>query len=78
MARILIAVMVAVLLFGGVLAADQMLQNPDVEPADNETAAQQQQFAETAMPMIRAGAPIGLFALVVGAMLAGVRAFGGG
>ena len=30
MARILILAVVAILLFGGVIAADQMLQNPDI------------------------------------------------
>ena len=78
MARVMIAIVVAALLFGGVLAADQMLQNPDIEPADNETADQQEAFAEATMPFIRVGAPVALFALVVGSILAAVRAVGGG
>ncbi|WP_127341358.1 hypothetical protein [Halorubrum sp. 48-1-W] len=77
MARIFIAVVVAVLLFGGGLAADQMLQNPELEPADADTATQQQDFAESTTPMLRAGAPAALFALVVGAVLVAVRAVGG-
>lgn len=76
MSRILIAAVVFVLLFGGVLAADQMLQNPDVEPADSDTAADQQQFAEAAAPMIEVGGPVALLALVVGLTLAAVRAVG--
>ena len=77
MARILIAAVVAVLLLGGVLAADLALQNPDLEPADNATADQQQQFTEATVPMLKAAAPVGLFALVVGSILAAVRRVGG-
>lgn len=77
MARLMIAIVVAVLLFGGVLAADQMLQNPDIEPADNETAADQEAFAEATTPIIQAAAPVALFALVIGSVLAAVRAVGG-
>lgn len=77
MARLMIAIVVAVLLFGGVLAADQMLQNPDIEPADSETAADQEAFAEATTPIIQAAAPVALFALVIGSVLAAVRAVGG-
>jgi len=77
MTRILVAVVVAVLIFGGVLAADQMLQNPDVEPANNTTDAQQQQFAEAAAPLLGVGAPLAVLGLVVGTLLAAVRAVGG-
>lgn len=77
MARILILGVVAVLLFGGVLAADQALQNPDLEPADADTAAQQQDFVEAAAPMLQTAAPVALFALIAGLLLAGVRAVGG-
>jgi hypothetical protein len=67
--------MVAVLLFGGVLAADQSLQNPDTTPADNTTADQQQQFVEASSTIIDA-APLVLLALVVGTILAAVRVVG--
>jgi len=77
MPRILILVVVALCLLGGVLAADQMLQNPDVQPPDNASIDQQQQFVEATEPMIKAGAPVALFALVTGTLLAGVRALGG-
>jgi len=77
MSRIFVAVVVAVVLFGGVLAADQMLQNPDVEPANNATDAQQQQFAEGAGELVGAVGPLAGLALVVGALLAAVRAMGG-
>jgi len=75
MARILILAVVAVLLFGGVLAADQSLQNPDTTPADGATADQQEQFVEATGPML-AAAPFALFALVVGAILVAVRRVG--
>jgi hypothetical protein len=78
MSRILVLGVVGVLLLGGVLAADLMLQNPDVEPANNSTDAQQQQFVEATAPFVQAGAPVALLALVVGLLLAGVRAMGGG
>jgi len=77
MARILILAVVATLLLGGVLAADLALSNPELEPQTNATDDQQQQFVETTAPIVRAGAPVALFALVVGSMLAAVRAVGG-
>lgn len=77
MSRILVLCVVGVLLLGGVLAADLALSNPDIEPTNNSTDAQQQQFAEATTPMVQAGAPVALLALVVGLLLAGVRAFGG-
>lgn len=75
MSRILILAVVAVLLFGGVLAADQSLQNPETTPANNSTADQQQQFVEATGPMLNA-APVALLALVVGTILAAVRRVG--
>jgi len=77
MARILILAVVATLLLGGVLAADLALSNPELEPQTNATDDQQQQFVEATAPIVRAGGPVALFALVVGAMLAAVRAVGG-
>jgi hypothetical protein len=77
MSRILVLGVVGVLLLGGVLAADLMLQNPDVEPANNSTDAQQQEFIEATAPILQA-TPIALLALVVGLLLAGVRSMGGG
>jgi len=77
MARILILGVVAILLFGSVLMADLALQNPNVEPTNNTTADQQQQFTEAAAPFVELGAPVALLALVVGTTLAAVRAMGG-
>jgi len=77
MARILIFAVVATLLLGGVLSADLALSNPELEPRSNASADQQQQFVEATAPIVRAGAPVALFALVVGSMLAAVRAVGG-
>lgn len=77
MARIFIAVVVAVLLFGGVLAADQMLQNPDVEPADNATADKQQQFVEATTPFIEIGVPLVVLTLTIGAAFSAIRVVGG-
>jgi hypothetical protein len=77
MARITIAVVIAVVLFGGVLAADQALQNPDLEPSNNSTDAKQQQFVEATLPLIEL-APVAIIALVVGTILGAVRAVGGG
>jgi len=75
MARILILAVVAVLLFGGVLAADQSLQNPATTPADNATADQQEQFVQATGPMLNA-APVALLALVVGTIVAAIRRVG--
>lgn len=77
MARILILAVVATLLLGGVLAADLALENPELEPQTNASDDQQQQFVEATAPLVRAGAPVALLALVVGSMLAAVRAVGG-
>jgi len=75
MARILILAVVAVLLLGGVIASDQALQNPDLEPANNATDDQQQEFVEASTAFLDA-APAFLFALVVGTVLAAVRVIG--
>lgn len=77
MSRILILVVAGLLLFGGTLAADQMLQNPDVEPENADDAAAQEEFIEATAPILQGGAPIIVFALIVGLLLAGVRAVGG-
>lgn len=76
MSRILVLAVVAVLLGGGVLVADLALQNPDVTPANNTTADQQQQFVEATAPLVQTAAPVSLFALVVGSIIAAVRAVG--
>lgn len=75
MARILILAVVAILLFGGVIAADQMLQNPDIEPADEGDRAEQENFAVLSGNLLEVGV-VGLFALVVGALIGGVRLLG--
>jgi len=75
MSRILILAVVAVLLLGGVLAADQALQNPDLEPANNATDAQQEQFVEASTAFLDA-APVLLFALVIGTVFAAIRVIG--
>ena len=75
MSRILVLAVVGLLLFGGVLAADQMLQNDDVQPADADDLADQETFAESVGTLIQA-TPVFLFALVVGILLVGVRALG--
>lgn len=77
MSRILVVAVLAVLLLTSLLAADLALQNPDLEPANNTTDDRQQQFAETAGGFGNA-IPIVLAVGVVGAMLAAVRAAGGG
>jgi len=60
------------------LARGRAGSRPRVEqPQTNATDDQQQQFVEATAPIVRAGAPVALFALVVGAMLAAVRAVGG-
>ena len=75
MARILILAVVAILLFGGVIAADQMLQNPDIEPADADDRAEQENVAVVSGNLLEVGV-VGLFALVVGALIGGVRLLG--
>lgn len=78
MSRILILAVVGLLLFGGLLAADQMLQNPDVEPADADDAADQEAFVEATTPFVNAAAPVVMFALIIALMLVGARAAGAG
>jgi len=77
MSRLFLVVVLAVTLLGSTIAADAMLDNPDVESANNTTADQQQQFAETGATFVDA-APIALAALVVGSLLMAVRVMGGG
>lgn len=77
MSRILVVGVVAVLLFGGVLAADLALQNPDLEPADNATADQQQQFAEVGGSFVELGVPVAMFGGVAALLIGAVRALGG-
>lgn len=76
MSRIFVVVMVAVLIFGGVLAADLALENPDLEPADTQDADRQQSFVESTTPFLDL-IPVVLLVLTVGVLLSGVRAFGG-
>ena len=75
MSRILVLAVVAVVLLGTPLAADQMLQNDDVA-VDNTTQTDQDDFAEAAMPFIEL-APAFLLVIAVGIMLAAVRTLGG-
>lgn len=77
MSRILVLGVVGLLLFGGILAADQALQNPDLEPATAAAADEQQQFAETNAELVEAAAPVGLFALAAALTLMAARAVGG-
>lgn len=77
MVRLLIGLVVVLLFFGGVMVADQTLQNPDLQPDEPDDAAQQEQLLEAVAPFISTVGPIALFALIGGLLLAGVRAFGG-
>jgi cell division protein FtsX len=74
MARILILAVLAVMLLGGVLAADQALQNPDVA-VDTGTETQQDEFAEVGVSVLDA-APLALFALVAGVVIAAIGRVG--
>jgi len=74
MVRILILAVLAVVLLGGVLAADQALSNPDVA-VDTDNATQQDEFAEVGVSILDA-APVALFALVVGVAIAAVGRVG--
>lgn len=78
MSKILVVGVVALLLFGGVLAADLALENPDNAPGQTEDTTQQQKFTEAGGHLVEIAVPIvmfgGLGALLVGA----VRALGGG
>jgi len=80
MSRILVLAVIAVMFVAAPLAADQALQNPDLEP--NTTADEQNQtaIAETSADTFEAVIPISMFAIVVGTILVGVRSFrsGGG
>ena len=75
MSRILVLAVVGLLLFGAPLAADQMLQNEDVEPADGDDLADQEAFTEAVAPFLDA-TPFLLVIIVLGIALAGVRALG--
>ena len=75
MSRILVLAVVAVVLLGTPLAADQMLQNDDVA-VDTGNQTDQDDFAEAAIPFIEF-APAFLLVLVVAIMLAAVRTLGG-
>jgi len=77
MSRILVVVVVALLLFGGALATDLALQNPDLEPADNATADQQQQFTEVGGSFVELGVPVAMFGLVAAIAIGAVRVMGG-
>ena len=74
MARILILGVLAVVLLGGVLAADQALSNADTA-VDTGNTTQQDEFAEVGVS-IGDAAPLALFALPAGVAIAAVR--GGG
>jgi hypothetical protein len=74
MARILILSVLAVVLLGGVLAADQALSNPDTA-VDTANTTQQDEFAEVGVSIVDA-APLALFALVAGVAIAAVRGVG--
>jgi cell division protein FtsX len=74
MARILILAVIAVVLFGGILAADQALSNPDTA-VDTANTTQQDEFAEVGVSILDA-APLALFALVVGVAIAAVGRVG--
>jgi len=76
MSRIFIVVTVAVLIFGGVLAADLALQNPDLEPADAQDQDRQQSFVESTTPFLELVPPI-LLVVTVAVLLGGARVLGG-
>jgi multisubunit Na+/H+ antiporter MnhC subunit len=77
MSRLLVVAVIAVLLLSGLLAADQALQNPDLEPATNASDDKQQNFTETSATFLDA-VPIALAAMVIGSALVAVRLVGGG
>jgi len=74
MARILILSMLAVVLVGGIIAADQALSNPDVA-VDTGNTTQQDDFAAVGVGILDL-APVVLFTLVAGTIVAVVRGLG--
>lgn len=77
MSKILVVGVVALLLFGGVLAADLALENPDNTPGQTDDATQQQEFTETSAQLVEIAVPLAMFG-GIGALLVGaVRALGG-
>jgi len=74
MARLLILGVLAVVLLGGVLAADQALSNPDVA-VDTANTTQQDEFAQVGASIVDA-APLALFALLAGVAIAAIRGVG--
>ena len=78
MSKALVVGVVALLLFGGVLAADLALSNPDLEPADATDADRQQQFTETGGTFVEIGVPVAMFGGIAALLVGAVRALGGG
>lgn len=77
MSKILVVGVVALLLFGGVLAADLALENPDNAPGQTDDATQQQEFTEASGQLVELAVPLAMFG-GIGALLVGaVRAIGG-
>ena len=74
MTRILILAVLAVVLLGGVVAADKALSNPDVAVDTGNTTAQDE-FAAVGVSIVDA-APLALLALVAGVAIAAIRGLG--
>lgn len=77
MSRILVLVVLAVLLFAAPLAADQALQNPDLQPNSTADAQNQTTIAETSIATTEVLPPL-LLVVAVSVLLVGVRSLGGG
>jgi len=77
MSRILVLAMLGVLLFAAPLAADQALQNPDLQPNSTADAQNQTAIAETSIATTELLPPL-LLVVAVSVLLVGVRSLGGG
>jgi len=77
MSRILVLAVLGVLLFAAPLAADQALQNPDLQPNSTADAQNQTAIAETSIATTGLVPPL-LLVVAVGVLLVGVRSLGGG
>jgi len=77
MSRILVLALLGVLLFAAPLAADQALQNPDLQPNSTADAQNQTTIAETSIGLTETLPPL-LLVVAVGGILFAVRSMGGG
>lgn len=76
MSRILVVVLVAVIVLATPLAADQALQNDDLQPNASADAQSQTTFVEATTPLLDV-LPYALLAVTIGIMVLAVASMNG-